>query len=57
MSCVCFYYCTDSAFAAEARNRRGHERMWMRGERMVVEEGIVKLQAEGKVQDEQFATT
>ena len=24
-SCVCSYYCTDSAFAAEARNRRGHE--------------------------------
>ena len=57
MSCVCFYYCTDSAFAAEARNRRGHERMWVRGDRMVVEEAIVKLQAEGKVQDEQFATT
>ena len=25
MSCVCSYYCTDSAFAAEARNR------WVRG--------------------------
>ena len=59
-SCVCSYYCTDSAFAAEARNRRGHEMdvgEGVGGGRMVGEEGIIKLQAESKVQDEQFATT
>ena len=60
MSCVCSYYCTDSAFAAEARNRRGHEMdvgEGVGGGRMVGEEEIIKLQAECKVQDDLFATT